>query len=87
MAVPRVALRDHAGLAQHTEVMGGGRLGDRELEGDAGLVVVPIGELGDDRAPDRVRERGEHLVEGDLLDVGVIEGTHCRLLVGRDEHP
>ena len=34
---------------------------------------MPARELTDDHPADRVRQCGEHLIEGDLLDVGVRE--------------
>src|SRR5699024_6180905 len=80
-----VALVDQSRLAQDPEVVSGRGLRDRELERDAGLVVVPAGELGDDLATDRVGQRREDRVEGDGRDVGVLERS-CHVippLVGR----
>src|SRR5690625_4201612 len=69
----RVALIDQTRLAQDPEVMSRRGLRDRELEGDAGLVVVPARELRDDLAPDRIGQGGQDRIQGHCLDVGVIE--------------
>jgi hypothetical protein len=69
-------LFDHAGLTQDPEVVRGGGLADRQLEGDAGLVVRASGQLVDDPSPHRIRQRGQHGIQLQLVPVGVGEGAH-----------
>ena len=74
-----LALLDDAGLAQHLEVMGAGRLRHRDVEAAAGAPLDVVGHPADHQQPDRIGERVEHGRELDLVAAGMgwrVGGEH-----------
>src|SRR4051812_12310103 len=63
---PAQLLLDDPGLAQHLEVMAGGRLRHRQVEASARAALVLCGERAHDPHAHRVAERGEHFLERSL---------------------
>ena len=68
---PLRPLLDHARLAQHLEMVGARRLGDRQGEAAAGVVALAVGQLGDDAQPHRIAQRVQDSAELELLHRGV----------------
>src|SRR5262249_38326223 len=66
-------LADDARFAQHPEMVGHGRLGDRDLEGAAGTGRVVLGQLADDLEALRIAERMQDGRQLDLRSFGVME--------------
>ncbi len=69
-------LFDHAGLTQDPEVVRGGGLADRQLEGAARLVVRAICELADDLSPHWIGQGGKYRIQLQLAPAGVGKGAH-----------
>jgi KaiC/GvpD/RAD55 family RecA-like ATPase len=82
---PPVDLPDQSGLTEHAEVVGRGRLGDREVDGRARrlLAVRQAGEETHDLEAYGIGERVEHGLEPDLRTCGVVESPDGRGRHGR----
>ena len=78
LARPLLPLFDQARLAQHPEMVGAGRFGDRRGEAAAGRRFFARRQFGDDPAPLRIAQRVEDGGDVELVAVGVFEahGAH-----------
>lgn len=74
------ALRDHAGLTQHAEVVRGRGLRDRQRETAAG-VLLPVGKLRNDPQANWVTERVQHIRKTQINRTGWL------LAPGRSQRP